>query len=211
MNAHTVVFDLDGTLVDSRPGILACFRHAFDALNTPCPPDDVLEASIGRPFRSAWGNLLNTTDERRVEQAVGHYRERYGTTGLYEATVYPGVFELLASLESRPVYIVTLKATPYAQRVVEHFSLAQHFRAVHGPSVAGLPDNKTELLAQLLARERITGPAVMIGDRADDILAAKACRMHAIGVLWGYGSESELTEAGADVLCASPADLGGCL
>jgi len=95
---------------------------------------------------------------------------------------------------------------------VKHFGLACHFRKVYGPELDGRYDNKAELVAHLLEQERITPDvAVMIGDRAADVRAAKANGLRSVGVLWGYGSESELVDAGADILFHTPDDLAGYL
>jgi len=95
-----LIFDLDGTLIDSRPGILACFRHTFDELRVKGPSDAALTASIGQPFRQAMASLLKTTDADAIERAVAVYRERYATIGLYEASLYEGVPGLLAALDA---------------------------------------------------------------------------------------------------------------
>lgn len=207
LSSATFLFDLDGTLIDSRRGIIRSFRHALTALDKACPSDDVLEGSIGKPFRQVLAGLIGSQDEDVIEQAVTIYRERYSKSGLYEASVYTGIPEMLRALDRMPLYIATSKASIYATRVVEHFGLSDHFRGVYGPDLNGQPGRKTELVAHVLRTESISGPAVMIGDRADDMLAAKANGAWAIGVTWGYGSERELADAGADALCRTPSDL----
>jgi phosphoglycolate phosphatase len=203
----TLIFDLDGTLIDSRPGILACFRHTFDVLRLKCPSDAVLTATIGQPFRQAMASLVNTTDSDAVERAVAIYRQRYSTVGLYEASVYGGVAELLASAEAAALYVATSKAAVFAERVLAHFGLARHFRGIFGPDLQGQPAGKTELLRELLRGEQIAGPAAMIGDRAEDIHAGVANRLVPLGVLWGYGAERELLHAGAAAVCRTPNEL----
>jgi len=203
----TFLFDLDGTLVDSRAGIVNCFRHAFDELDRPSPSEEVLVASIGQPFRRAFAGFLDTSDEHLIEQAVRLYRNRYAETGLFEATLYEGVPEMLLALEGQTAYVATSKATIYASRIIGHFGLARHFRGVYGPDLDGKPGNKTELLTHLFRAAHISGETVMIGDRAEDMRAALDNGCLAVGVLWGYGSAPELTTAGAQILCATPAEL----
>jgi phosphoglycolate phosphatase len=203
----TILFDLDGTLVDSRAGIVNCFRHAFEELDRPSPSEEMLVASIGQPFRRAFARFLDTSDEHLVERAVRFYRNRYAETGLYEAAVYEGVPEMLLALDGRTAYVATSKATVYASRIIRHFGLGRHFRGIYGPDLNGQPGDKTELLKHLFRTARISGHTVMIGDRADDMRAATANGCLALGVLWGYGSESELATAGAQTLCATPAEL----
>ena len=214
MSVPALLFDLDGTLTDPRPGIVACLRHAMEGLGRACPDDEVLAALIGPPMRGTFARLLATTDRDRIEAAMGLYRARYGETGLYENRVYDGIREMLAEVAVRApaVFVATSKPTVYAERIVRHFGLDRHFTRVYGVDLGGRLDDKKDLLAHLLERERLTAAdTVMIGDRAADVLAARANGVRAIGVLWGYGSEPELRAAGAEVLCAEPRALAGCL
>ena len=109
-------------------------------------------------------------------------------------------------------FVATLKPKPYADRIVRHLGLGRHFAGVYGPELEGRFDEKIDRRARLLVTETISADdAVMNGDRAGDIEAARANRVRSIGVLWGYGSESELADARADFLCASPSELVSCL
>jgi phosphoglycolate phosphatase len=210
----TLLFDLDGTLTDPRPGIVACIRHAMEGLGHPCPDDDALAAFIGPPLRGTFATLLGTTERDRIEAAMALYRERFGVTGLFENRVYAGVPQMLAEVAGRvpALCVATSKPTVYAERIVRHFDLDRHFARVYGAELDASLDDKATLVANLLAREKIAaGAAVMIGDRAADVSAARANGLRAIGVLWGYGSEKELREAGADVLCPEPRALARCL
>jgi phosphoglycolate phosphatase len=210
----TPLFDLDGTLTDARPGIVACIRHAVEGLGRACPGDDVLATFIGPPLRGTFATLLETTDRDQIEAAMALYRERFGVTGLFENRVYDGIPEMLAAVvaRARAAFVATSKPTVYAERIVRHFDLARHFARVYGAELDASLDDKATLVAHLLEREGIArGAAVMIGDRAADVRAAHANGLRAIGVLWGYGSERELREAGADVLCADPRVLVACL
>jgi len=208
-----LLFDLDGTLTDARPGIVACIRHALAGLGRACPDDARLDEFIGPPLRRTFATLLATDDRALVEEALRRYRERFGATGLYENRVYDGVPAMLRGLvPPARAFVATSKPRVYAERIVRHFGLAEHFAAVHGVGLDGHLDDKAELLAHVLAAERLDpADAVMIGDRAVDVTAARANGLAAIGVLWGYGSERELREAGADALCASPAALAEAL
>ena len=214
MRARALLFDLDGTLTDPRTGIVRSLRHALDRLECPSPPDDVLATFIGPPLRGTFAKILETSSAELIERAVALYRERFGTIGLFENEVYPGVPEMLdAARRLAPAaFVATSKAAVYAERIVKHFGLAHHFARVYGSELAGRFDDKSELLPHLLAAEGIApGAAVMIGDRAVDVLAARAAGVPSVGVLWGYGTAAELAEAGADLVCASPAELPACL
>jgi phosphoglycolate phosphatase len=210
MEGDVLLFDLDGTLTDPKPGIVGCIRFALDQLAIACPGDAVLAGFIGPPLRETFASLLGTAEAEPIEEAMALYRRRFAKTGLYENQIYDGVRKMLeqAAASAAAMYVATSKPAMYADRIVKHFGLAGHFRKVYGPELDGRYDNKAELLAHLLEEERITPDvAVMIGDRAADVLAAKANGLRSVGVLWGYGSERELVEAGADILFHTPHDL----
>lgn len=214
MSDLAVLFDLDGTLTDSRAGITACIRHALARLDRACPDEDVLAAYIGPPLRGTFRTLLGTSDEALIETALAHYRARYDTVGLFENRVYDGVPAMLedTARRSRAMFVATAKTQHAAARIVAHFDLARHFVSVHGAEPGGRFDTKTDLLAHLLDRGVIRAEAtVMVGDRASDITAARTHGLRAIGALWGYGDAAELAGAGADLLCERPPGLGACL
>jgi phosphoglycolate phosphatase len=205
-----LLFDLDGTLTDPRPGIVGSIRFALDQLGSPCPSDDVLAAFIGPPLRATFASLLETTDASRVEAAMDLYRQRFASSGLYENRVYAGVAGMLEQVGemATAMFVATSKPAVYAERILQHFGLDDHFKKVYGSELDGRREDKVELVAHLLASEGLDAEAaMMIGDRAADILSAKANSVRSIGVLWGYGSEQELLEAGADVLCRTPSEL----
>ena len=210
MTPDVLLFDLDGTLTDPKPGIVGSLRFALGQLAAPYPPDDVLASYIGPPLRGTFATLLGTNESDRIEEAMRLYRQRFADTGLYENRVYDGVPEMLerAGSAATAVYVATSKPAIYAERIVRHFGLAHHFRKVYGPELDGRYEDKAELLAHILTRESVEPKAaVMIGDRAADVRAAKVSGVRSIGVLWGYGSERELIDAKADALCATPHEL----
>jgi phosphoglycolate phosphatase len=189
-------------------------RYALDQLARPCPPDDVLASFIGPPLRGTFSVLLETSDKKLVEEAMRLYRQRFSDTGLYENQVYAGIAEMLQSAHQTGyfLFVATSKPTVYANRIVKHFGLDRHFTGVYGSELGGQFENKTDLLAFLLEKERVPAEiAVMVGDRAADIIAAKNNGIRSVGVLWGYGAENELTSAGADRLCLRPDNLMLCL
>jgi len=214
MSDLAVLFDLDGTLTDSRAGITACLRHALTRLGRPCPHDDALAAYIGPPLRGTFAALLGTRDPALIETALAHYRARYDDVGLFENRVYDGVPEMLASTArlAGALFVATAKPRHAAARIVAHFDLARHFVSVHGAELDGRFDAKSDLLAHLLATGVIRAEtSVMVGDRASDITAARTHGIRSIGALWGYGGADELAEAGSDLLCERPQALGACL
>jgi phosphoglycolate phosphatase len=210
----SILFDLDGTLTDSRAGITACIRHALARVGRACPDDDVLATYIGPPLRGTLSTLLDTNDAALIETALAHYRARYDDVGLFENRVYDGVPEMLdaTARRARSMFVATAKPLHAAVRIVGHFELARHFAGVYGAEPGGRFDAKIDLLAHLIESEVIQAEtSVMVGDRAGDILAAKLNGIRSIGALWGYGDSGELADAGADLLCESPRALAACL
>jgi phosphoglycolate phosphatase len=203
-----VIFDLDGTLVDSKPGIVAGLRHALAQLGHDLPAEEALDWAIGPPLDVVVARLLAPLGDGRVREAVACYREWYGSVGLYDAVVYAGVVELLDRLVTaeKSLFVATSKRTSFARRVLEHFGLAAHFRAVYGAEPHGRFDRKSELIHHLLTTEGLDAAAtVLVGDREHDVAAARANGLRVVGVTYGYGGHEELVSA--DALCGSAAEV----
>ncbi|WNL48305.1 HAD hydrolase-like protein [Dyella sp. BiH032] len=201
------LFDLDGTLIDSELGIVACIRHAFERLGMPAPAD--LRHWIGPPLRHSFAPLLDH-DAVRVEAAVEHYHERFHTLGWREHSVYAGIDAMIERLveQGHELAIVTSKPHRHAAPIVESFPFAKAFSRLYGPDPSSPQSEKASMIAAALADfgaqpER----TVMIGDRHFDIDGAVANQVRGIGVLWGFGSRAELENAGAHALAATPAEL----
>lgn len=206
--ARSVLLDLDGTLVDPKAGILGGYRHTLTTLGRDVPEDDQLTWVIGPALRLSFARLLGPDAD--IEAAVALYRGYYSSRGLYEASVYPGIIEALAHLRSAGwrLMICTAKVEAYARRMAGHFGLAALVDGIYGADPAGTLDDKAVLMRHLLHSEGLDpADAVMVGDRKFDCLAASANGVASVGVLWGYGSLEELTEAGAHRICATPETL----
>jgi len=203
-----ILIDLDGTLLDPKPGIIGSVQYALDRLGHAVPPAEELLWVIGPPLRVTFPRLLGSAD--RTEEAIALYRERYFSGGMYDAVVYEGIpaaLETLAAAGCRLI-VATSKPHHFARPIVERFGLARHFAAVHGPELDGTNDHKPDLVAHILAKEDVAPHrAIMIGDREFDMTAAGRNGIAAVGVTWGYGSEQELRTAGAATLCHAPSDL----
>jgi len=211
---QTVLFDLDGTLVDSRPGIVASVRQMLTELGHQVDPDANLDWLIGPPIEQAFGRLLARYGDDRVELAVATYRAHYESGGLFDAQPFEGIPALLDELaaEGRTLLVATSKLRPYALRVLDHLDLARRFEDVHATEPDGRFRHKTDLLRHVV-EQRALGPecSVMVGDREHDVEAALAVGLAVIAVTYGYGDVSELLAAGARTLCDSPASLRGLL
>lgn len=206
---QAVLLDLDGTLADSRPGILACFRHMLTELgHDPAVAGDLTWA-VGPPMAVSVGTLLAKYGDDRLDLGLATYRARYSTVAIYECTVFPGVMDMLAALRDagHPLCLATSKRRDFAERVVDYLELRRYVPRVYGALPGGGLDDKKDLLAEILRVEGLSAATtVMVGDRLHDIHAAQANQIPSIGVLWGYGGQAELQEAGADLLAATPAE-----
>jgi len=203
-----VLFDLDGTLIDSETGITASIAWAFEQIGVAAPPRDVLRGWIGPPFWHTFPGVLGD-DEARIEAAIGHYRVRFDEIGWSEHAIYPGIPSVLASLAGTGarLAIVTGKVLPQACRIVEH-SFAGLFERVYAPDAKHRDGSKAAMVAQALADFALdASDAVMVGDRHFDIAGARANGVHALGAGWGFGSREELIDAGADAIADEPADI----
>lgn len=207
---RAILFDLDGTLTDPREGITRSIAYALERMGREPPPLDRLTFAIGPPMRRSLATLLGDETPAAVEQALAHYRERFAEVGLFENAVYDGIAETLAALgeTGATLFVATSKPQVYAERIVRHFGLDRHFAAIHGCELDGTREDKRDLLAHLLPHHGVQpAGAVMIGDRSNDMVAARHHGVRAVGVLWGFGSREELEAAGADALCDSPRGL----
>jgi len=203
-------FDLDGTLTDPRLGIVRCLRHALEGAPIAIPSDAELERFIGPPLQQSLKRLLGA--DAAATDALKRYRERFATSGMYENEVYPGIPELLRALRDVgwKLRVVTSKPKVFADPILDHFGISEHFIGVHGSELSGVRTDKAELIAHVLEVARIPArAAMMIGDRSHDIAGARANGVRALGVLWGYGSRAELTSAGAERLYDSVSALRG--
>ncbi|MES2439313.1 MAG: HAD hydrolase-like protein [Verrucomicrobiota bacterium] len=199
-----LLFDLDGTLTDSRSGIITSIRHALAETRLPVPSAENLLWCIGPPILETFAKLVGPDSPHLFEPAIRSYRGRYSEVGLFENEVYPEIVETLASLHDlgHTMHVATSKAEIYAKRIITHFDLDRFFTSVNGSELDGTRANKAELIAHILQQQDIASTdAIMIGDREHDMIGAKANGIPAIGALWGYGTGAELMESGA-TLCA---------
>jgi len=208
-----IYFDLDGTLTDPKPGITRSIQYALQRLDHPTmPTEDELTWCIGPPLRASFVRLLGA--ETSADLAVSYYRERFSDIGLYENGVYDGIGEVLTSLcaSGHRLFVATSKPHVFAERIIDHFGLRDHFERVFGSELDGTRVDKSHLLEYALKQASVDpSKTLMIGDRSHDMVGAKNNGMKRIGVLYGYGSRDELLEAGAHHVCATPGAILGCI
>jgi phosphoglycolate phosphatase len=205
--SRTIFFDLDGTLTDPMVGITGSIQFALERLGVDVPEANDLLWCIGPPLLENFQTLVG---HDRAPAAVTHYRERFSSVGLYENTPYSGIHDALSAIQSAGVRLCVASSKPqiYVRQILEHFDLIDYFSDVFGSELNGTRTNKSELLRYALTETRIDADdATMVGDRKHDIIGALDNGVSAIGVLYGYGSSEELTQAGADRFANAPSEL----
>jgi phosphoglycolate phosphatase len=203
-------FDLDGTLTDSSPGIVRCINHALVSVGYGELQEDRLRPMIGTPLASIFADVLSCDDACTIDTAVEHFRHRFDRLGMFENSVFPGIIDALETLQrgGHTMQVVTAKPKVVARRVLDHFVLTPYFAAVHGPELDTRTCDKADFVAAALAIAN--GPrssAVMVGDRLDDIRAARRNGVRAVAVGWGYGTKEELIGAEPHYFAATVTDL----
>ncbi len=206
-----IFFDLDGTLIDSRPGILASALHTIDTLNVP--PDERpkdMTPFIGPPLRHSFMQLFGF-NAAKAERATEIYREFYGREGMHMFTVYPGIEDELKKLKEKGLILslVTSKAWVYAEKIVEEAGLLKYFTELSGCEINGDRSEKVELIHYTLDKLGLKpgSQIVMAGDRYHDIRGAKEAGISSAAVLYGYGSREELEKENPGLLIPAPGDL----
>ncbi len=198
MKPALVLFDLDGTLVDSRPGIVHSLRETLTLHNIVLEADHDFTWCIGASLWKIFEHYLGTTDQHVLSGAVAQYRHIYRDGPMFEYDIYDGVIDTLATIKSdgARICIATAKAHEYAREIIEVSKLAPYIDHVYGSELDGRNVDKRDLLRHVLAEERIAAElSVMIGDRHHDIDGALANGVHAVGVRYGYGSAEEIAHA----------------
>ena len=196
----TVLFDLDGVLIDSHAAFTASVNHALGEYGIPAREPGELRRFIGPPLRGTFAELGVARDD--IDARIAAYREHYGAHGAGVTTVFAGVPEMLAATGARHrLVIATSKAASLAAAIVRELGLAPYFDALHGPADETAAEPKRETVARAL-------PAIaLVGDTRYDIEAARANGLRAVGVTWGIGAEDDLRAAGADAIAHSPDEL----
>ena len=182
-----VIFDLDGTLTDSAPGVVASFTHALAAVGAEVPPGDLAGLVVGPPMHHTLATLGLGA---RADEAIAAYRADYTARGWAINSLYDGVGELLTDLRRAGVRlaVATSKVEATARRILEHFGIAEHFEVIAGASPDGSRAAKAEVIAHALDQLRpLPQRVVMIGDRSHDVDGAAAHGLNTMVVGWGYG------------------------
>jgi phosphoglycolate phosphatase len=204
-----IIFDLDGTLSDSREGIFNAYYYTVEKLGIEKPTPDLLKTLIGPPLQKGFADLFGLQGKAN-ENAVKVFREYYAIKGLFENTLYDGMKELLEKLVQAGafLYVATSKYIVYANQVLDNFGLVSFFTEISGADYEGHA-TKVDIISGLLRRNGIHDPSdvVIIGDTRYDIEAANELEIDSIGVTYGFNSPDEIASLNADYIADHVNDL----
>jgi len=214
-----ILFDLDGTLTDSGPGICKAAQIGLAAVGIKEDNMRSLRDFVGPPLAYSFKTFYGL-EKADVDTAIEEFRKYYNETGIYENIPYPGIVTALEAFKKKKILmgIASSKPEDLVYRVLEHFDMKKYFDVIRGSVPLSDPETTKEqvmtwALEELYALQKGTKKydikpyTAMVGDRNYDIDAAKSVGVRSIGVTYGYGSEDELKNAGADKICSSAADL----
>lgn len=205
-----ILIDLDGTIADPKEGITKSLQYALRTMDVIVDDLDSLTKFIGPPIRDGLVEFYGFSREK-AEATVKKYREYFAEKGVYQNELYDGIERLLSRLKQAGKYLIVATSKPedLAVKVLESFHLEHYFDDICGATYDDSRDAKDAVIKYALEKNSITNldRVVMIGDRKYDILGAKEAGIASIGVLYGFGSEEELIEAGADRIVARVDEL----
>ena len=208
---YTHVFiDMDGTLINSAPGVTKSVAYALEKCGITPPPIEELTCFIGPPLLWSFANFYGMSPEES-RQATDHYRVYYSDSGIYDCLVYDGIEALLKELKKMGIVCVLATSKPheYANAILKQKGLDPYFDFVSGPEMDGTRDEKSEVIAYAMEQLGLTDPSriLMVGDRDHDTKGAAIHGIDSVGALWGFGDAEELLSTGAKAVFKTPADL----
>lgn len=205
-----ILFDLDGTLTDPGIGITNSVMHALKKYGIEVEDRAELYKFIGPPLNESFEKYYGFSHEEAM-QAIEYYREYYRVNGIYENLLYDGVEDLLKTLyeNGKIIILATSKPEVFAKEILRHFGIEKYFSYIAGSNLDGTRVAKADVIEYALKEAGVADKslAVMVGDREHDIIGAKKNGLDSIGVLFGYGSRTELENAGADYISATVTDV----
>ncbi|MBO4783094.1 MAG: HAD hydrolase-like protein [Lachnospiraceae bacterium] len=210
-----IFFDLDGTLTQSEFGIMAAATKALNHFGIETPSQEILKKFIGPPLYVSFHDFYKLNEEDSQE-AIKIYREYYVKEGVYQAPLYPGITEMLKELKNAgcTLMITTSKPETMAVTVAKNDGIFEYFDGIIGPALDEHDPNKAILIKRALkalgtddSDKDFLKNCLMIGDRFYDIEAACEIGIDSIGVLYGYGNEQELKEAGSTYIVKNVQDI----
>ena len=186
-----ILFDFDGTLVDSSEGIFKSLTYAFENMGHGTPDEELLRKFVGPPLHYSFTKFCGFTSEHAYEMTE-KYRERYKKTGYLENRVYDGIPEMLEKLND----------------ICEQRDIKKYFTHIGGTQFDNIKESKATVIKDALtALGADAGATLMVGDRLFDILGAHEVGIPCCAVLFGFGNRSEFEEYKADYIIEKPCDI----
>jgi len=210
MTYTAVLFDLDGTIVDSAPGIFHCFEHTFRMLHRDAPSREVMVPFLGPPLAATFSDIVGLSGDE-LERAIAIYRAEYAAGGAINAELFPGVMDVVRAVRAAglPVGLATSKVETGVRMVLNHFDIADEFDVLGTASDDDTRSEKADVVRFALDCLDEAGAdvsrVVLVGDRIHDVDGAAAHGVESILVAWGYGTPAELAAATKSV--GTPAEL----
>lgn len=197
MTQKCILFDLDGTLTDSGPGIISCAKATLSHYGCAIPDDATMRTMVGPPLRQTFARF--GIPQEQVNDAVVYYRKLYEAGGKYENTPYPGIYALLEKLKAdgHRLFVATSKPEHMSVDILRHFNMDHYFECICGALVDGIRDKKSAVIEYLLAKIGNAQNTIMVGDTVFDVLGAAEHHIPTIAVSWGYGNRDDMEKAGA--------------
>lgn len=188
-----LLFDLDGTIIEPKEGIVNSIRHAADLMGAVMPSEEELHQFIGPPIMDSFQEKLKLSYEQALK-AVDYFRNYYAETGIHQNALFPGIADVLHALkqEGYILYVATSKPTVFAKEILEEHALDTYFVEIVGCNLDNSRSDKTEIIDYIVQKYNLdTTQCLMIGDTKFDIIGAKNHKMISIGVTYGHGDFSE--------------------
>lgn len=200
MNYKAILFDLDGTVVNTEEGVVNSIMYALDYFGIPDPGVEVIRQFIGPPLTGTFQNYFGMSDDEAFE-AVLKFRERYINNGEFESSLYPGVYETLKNLKKQGFFIAlcSSKNEPACNRILDYHEVSCYFDEIVGSSEDASREKKVEIIEEFFHRhpEYERFDVILIGDTKYDMEGAKLAGIDCVGVEHGFGSNEEMLEYGA--------------
>lgn len=218
MNWELVLLDLDGTLMDSAPGIIASVRHAYTVMELEMPTEQELLSFVGPPMTVS--AVRHGVRPEQLDDFTAAYRQAFVAEGMFNNSVFDGIFDLLKDLKQagKRVVVATSKPEIYARQICDHFELSPHFEFVFGAALDTSRNSKAlviehalKTLAYTPAGLVTTDKMIMVGDREHDIFGAREHGIDTIAVTWGYAQDGEFAAAAPLHVVDTPVELSALL
>lgn len=210
MKFDNIIFDFDGTLIDSKPGVAFSFKKVVKELSSQEIDDEEVSRLIGSPLVQIISVLLKTNDQTVISRGSELFKKYYSEEGIRLNVVYPGIEKMLTTLKNQfcQLFVVSNKIESFMKKILKQHNLEKYFTFIRGTDGADKQSKKAEYIREIMTRYKLKNTeTVIVGDTENDILAGKENSIYTIGVTWGYGQESNLIKAGADAIYHSPLEL----